>query len=204
MLGNVFVNETWSFKLAFVFFLICIPSSVQIFPALGRVENSSSAVEEEEEEEEEGGEGRKEARSRMAEKKSAYEMMMERARAGAKGKGGRPPASSSLKAKEAAVTLARKEEEAAAAAKDSSTEAGKTAAGIVVLSVADRVALLSKKETEFDPQMAAFWKPGEHVPFIFLASAFDSKLISSVVEAFPLLSLSLCILPFSVLIAVKP
>lgn len=129
----------------------------------------------------------------MAEKKSAYEMMMERARAGAKGKGGRPPASSSLKAKEAAVTLARKEEEAAAAAaaaaKDSSTEAGKTAAGIVVLSVADRVALLSKKETEFDPQMAAFWKPGEHVPFIFLASAFDSKLLSSVVEAFPLLSL---------------
>ncbi|KAH8970003.1 hypothetical protein BDL97_02G063400 [Sphagnum fallax] len=108
----------------------------------------------------------------MAEKKSAYEMMMERARAGAKGKGGRPPASSSLKAKEAAVTLARKEEEAAAA-KDLSTEAGKTAAGIVVLSVADRVALLSKKETEFDPQMAAFWKPGEHVPFIFLASAFD-------------------------------
>ncbi len=130
----------------------------------------------------------------MAEKKSAYEMMMERARAGAKGKGGRPPASSSLKAKEAAVTLARKEEEAAAAAaaaKDSSTEVGKTAAGIVVLSVADRVALLSKKETEFDPQMAAFWKPGEHVPFIFLASAFDSKLFSSVVEAFPLLSLSL-------------
>lgn len=129
----------------------------------------------------------------MAEKKSAYEMMMERARAGAKGKGGRPPASSSLKAKEAAVTLARKEEEAAAAAaaKDSSTEAGKTAAGIVVLSVADRVALLSKKETEFDPQMAAFWKPGEHVPFTFLASAFDSKLFSSVVEAFPLLSLSL-------------
>jgi DNA ligase-1 len=128
----------------------------------------------------------------MAEKKSAYEMMMERARAGAKGKGGRPPASSSLKAKEAAVTLARKEEEAAAAAaKDSSTEAGKTAAGIVVLSVADRVALLSKKETEFDPQMAAFWKPGEHVPFTFLASAFDSKLFSSVVEAFPLLSISL-------------
>jgi hypothetical protein len=129
----------------------------------------------------------------MAEKKSAYEMMMERARAGAKGKGGRPPASSSLKAKEAAVTLARKEEEAAAAAKDSSTEAGKTAAGIVVLSVADRVALLSKKETEFDPQMTAFWKPGEHVPFIFLASAFDSKLFSSVVEAFPLFSLSLSV-----------
>ncbi len=144
----------------------------------------------------------------MAEKKSAYEMMMERARAGAKGKGGRPPASSSLKAKEAAVTLARKEEEAAAAAaaaKDSSTEAGKTAAGIVVLSVADRVALLSKKETEFDPQMAAFWKPGEHVPFIFLASAFDSKLFSSVVEAFLLLSLSVfSLFPSWLLLNPKP
>lgn len=49
---------------------------------------------------------------------------------------------------------------------------------IVASSATDSVALLTKKETEFDPKAAAFWKPGEHVPFLFLASAFDSKLKS--------------------------
>lgn len=42
-------------------------------------------------------------------------------------------------------------------------------------SVGQSVAFLLKKETEFDPRLAAYWKPGEHVPFTFLASAFDSK-----------------------------
>jgi hypothetical protein len=196
------VNETWPFKLALGFFYIYAYYNLFKSSRYWGGLRIQAQVKRRRRRRRRGR--RKEARSRMAEKKSAYEMMMERARAGAKGKGGRPPASSSLKAKEAAVTLARKEEEAAAA-KDLSTEAGKTAAGIVVLSVADRVALLSKKETEFDPQMAAFWKPGEHVPFIFLASAFDSKLFSSVVEAFLLLSLSVfSLFPSWLLLNPKP
>lgn len=49
---------------------------------------------------------------------------------------------------------------------------------VLASSSTDSVALLTKKETEFDPEAAAFWKPGEHVPFLFLARAFDSKLKS--------------------------
>lgn len=101
----------------------------------------------------------------MAGKKSGYEMMMENARAGAKGKG-RAPATSAAKAKEAAVKEAIKE-----IVKERMDVDG----GKVATSLAESVALLTKKETEFDPMAAAFWKPGEHVPFTFLASAFDSE-----------------------------
>lgn len=125
----------------------------------------------------------------MAGKKSAYEMMMEKARAGAKGKG-RPPASSSAaKAKEAV-----KEEVKDSSVKDTIVNVKmqdyvvevKTENFVEVkmeeavvekkpkaaLTVADKLCLLTKKET--------FWKPREHVPFIFLASAFDSTCICSV------------------------
>ena len=135
----------------------------------------------------------------MAGKKSAYEMMMEKARAGAKGKG-RPPASSSAaKAKEAV-----KEEVKDSSVEDSVVEV-KTENFVEVkmeeaavekkpkaaLTVADKLCLLTKKETEFDPTAAAFWKPGEHVPFIFLASAFDSTCICSV-QFFSSQCLSVC------------
>lgn len=44
-----------------------------------------------------------------------------------------------------------------------------------VPSITDCVAHLTKKQFDFDPGSAAFWKSGEHVPFVFLAHAFDSK-----------------------------
>eukprot|EP01018_Ginkgo_biloba_P020633 Gb_15949 [translate_table: standard] len=40
-------------------------------------------------------------------------------------------------------------------------------------SVEDKIALLSKKAADFEPRAAAFWKDGEHVPFMFLARALD-------------------------------
>lgn len=44
-----------------------------------------------------------------------------------------------------------------------------------VPSITDCVAQLTKKQFDFDPSAAAFWKNGERVPFVFLAHAFDSK-----------------------------
>ncbi|XP_043706255.1 DNA ligase 1 [Telopea speciosissima] len=41
------------------------------------------------------------------------------------------------------------------------------------LSLDDRIAQLKKKASDFKPKSAAFWKDGEHVPFLFLARAFD-------------------------------
>eukprot|EP00252_Welwitschia_mirabilis_P008946 TRINITY_DN21218_c0_g1_i1.p1 TRINITY_DN21218_c0_g1~~TRINITY_DN21218_c0_g1_i1.p1 ORF type:complete len:734 (+),score=141.06 TRINITY_DN21218_c0_g1_i1:246-2447(+) len=41
------------------------------------------------------------------------------------------------------------------------------------LSVDEKMSLLSKKSVEFEPRAAAFWKDGEHVPFLFLARALD-------------------------------
>ena len=128
----------------------------------------------------------------MAGKKSAYEMMMEKARAGAKGKG-RPPASSSAaKAKEAV-----KEEVKDSSVKDTVVDVKMEEAVVekkpkAALTVADKLCLLTKKETEFDPTAAAFWKPGEHVPFTFLASAFDSTCICSV--QFFQVSVCLCVM----------
>ncbi|MCO5569405.1 hypothetical protein L7F22_023117 [Adiantum nelumboides] len=42
-----------------------------------------------------------------------------------------------------------------------------------VPSITDCVAHLTKKQLEFDPSDAAFWKKGESVPFVFLAHGFD-------------------------------
>ncbi|KAI5054917.1 hypothetical protein GOP47_0030062 [Adiantum capillus-veneris] len=42
-----------------------------------------------------------------------------------------------------------------------------------VPSITDCVGLLTKKQLDFDPSAAAFWKKGESVPFVFLAHAFD-------------------------------
>lgn len=114
----------------------------------------------------------------MAEKKSAYEKMMEKARGGSSKGKGRPPASSVAKAKEVVKEVAK---EAMKDEIDAKMEEKKV---VVASSAAESVALLSKKETEFDPEEAAFWKPGEHVPFLFLASAFDSKLSGMVGECF--------------------
>lgn len=108
----------------------------------------------------------------MEGKKSAYAMMMEKARGGSSKGKGRPPASSVAKAKEVlkeAVKEAIKEE------LDAKMEVEVEEKKVVASSATDSVALLTKKETEFDPEAAAFWKPGEHVPFLFLASAFDCK-----------------------------
>lgn len=144
----------------------------------------------------------------MAGKKSAYEMMMEKARAGAKGKG-RPPASSSAaKAKEAVKEEVKdssvkdtvvdvKMEDSVVEVKTENLVEVKMEEAVVekkpkaALTVADKLCLLTKKETEFDPTAAAFWKPGEHVPFTFLASAFDSTCICSA-QFFSSQRLSLC------------
>lgn len=144
----------------------------------------------------------------MAGKKSAYEMMMEKARAGAKGKG-RPPASSSAaKAKEAVkeevkdssvkdtVVDVKMEDSVVEVKTENFVEVKMEEAAVekkpkAALTVADKLCLLTKKETEFDPTAAAFWKPGEHVPFIFLASAFDSTCICSV-QFFSSQCLSVC------------
>ncbi|KAH7294025.1 hypothetical protein KP509_28G053000 [Ceratopteris richardii] len=42
-----------------------------------------------------------------------------------------------------------------------------------VPSITECVSNLTKRQLEFDPKAAAFWKKGEHVPFAFLAHAFD-------------------------------
>ncbi|KAF8395285.1 hypothetical protein HHK36_019228 [Tetracentron sinense] len=41
------------------------------------------------------------------------------------------------------------------------------------MSIDERIAQLSRKASEFNPKSAAYWKDGEHVPFLFLARAFD-------------------------------
>jgi len=117
----------------------------------------------------------------MAEKKSAYERMMEKARGGSSKGKGRPPASSVAKAKEVVKEAAKEaakegmKEEMEVDVKVEEIDAKMEGKKAVASSVAEKVALLTKKETEFDPEAAAFWKPEEHVPFLFLASAFDSK-----------------------------
>ncbi|KAK9124128.1 hypothetical protein Sjap_013730 [Stephania japonica] len=42
-----------------------------------------------------------------------------------------------------------------------------------VLNLDEKIAQLKKKAAEFKPGSSAFWKDGEHVPFLFLARAFD-------------------------------
>ncbi|KAI3883114.1 hypothetical protein MKX03_012514 [Papaver bracteatum] len=41
------------------------------------------------------------------------------------------------------------------------------------VNIDEKIALLKKKESEFKPKSAAFWKDGESIPFMFLARAFD-------------------------------
>ena len=108
----------------------------------------------------------------MAGKKSGYEKMMEQARVGLKGKG-RRPASSAARSKEAVKMEASKAKSGTTTREDVKMEEEMKVA--TTSSVGQSVAFLLKKETEFDPRLAAYWKPGEHVPFTFLASAFDSK-----------------------------
>lgn len=74
-------------------------------------------------------------------------------------KKGRPPLKHTAKEKEAAKKAVVAEE----------AEQGAVASP----SVDDKIAELSKKASEFEPKAAAFWKDGEHVPFLFLARALD-------------------------------
>ncbi|KAI3848262.1 hypothetical protein MKW92_023791 [Papaver armeniacum] len=41
------------------------------------------------------------------------------------------------------------------------------------VNIDEKIALLKKKESEFKPKSASFWKDGESIPFMFLARAFD-------------------------------
>mgnify|MGYP006973838507 FL=1 len=43
------------------------------------------------------------------------------------------------------------------------------------VSVSECVSHLTKKQLDFKPQSAVFWKSGEHVPFLFLAHGLDSE-----------------------------
>lgn len=81
---------------------------------------------------------------------------------------GRPPASSVAKAKQVV-----KESETATIKEE--VDAKMEEKKVVASTAAEAVVLLTKKETDFDPEAAAFWKPGQPVPFLFLASALDSK-----------------------------
>lgn len=108
----------------------------------------------------------------MAGKRSGYEKMMEQARIGLKGKG-RRPASSTARTKEAVKMAASKAKSGITTKEDVKMEEDMKVA--TTSSAGQSVACLSKEETQFDPRLAAYWKPGEHVPFTFLASAFDSK-----------------------------
>ena len=74
-------------------------------------------------------------------------------------KKGRPPLKHTAKEKEAAKKAVVAEE----------AEQGAVASP----SVDDKISELSKKASEFEPKAAAFWKDGEHVPFLFLARALD-------------------------------
>ena len=90
----------------------------------------------------------------MAEKESAYERINEKAQGGSSKGKGRPPALFVAKAVKRAV-------------KDEIEVGlnGEEKRAVAVPTVADRIVLLLK-ESEFDPEAAAF---------LFLASAFDSK-----------------------------
>jgi len=99
----------------------------------------------------------------MVEKESAYERINEKAQGGSSKGKGRPLASSIAKAVKRAI-----KDEAEVDLK------GEEKRAVVVPTVADRIALLLK-ESEFDPEATALWKPEEHVLFLFLASAFVSK-----------------------------
>ena len=112
----------------------------------------------------------------MAGKKSGYEKMMEQARVGLKGRG-RRPASSTARTKEAVKMEASKAKSVSTTKEDvkMEEEMEEDTKVATTSSVGQSVAFLLKKETEFDPRLAAYWKPGEHVPFTFLASAFDCK-----------------------------
>lgn len=104
----------------------------------------------------------------MAGGRTVQDMLMQAARAQARG--GRPPVSHKSKPAPAAVADmevdAKPEASTSQQLKEEKKESG-------LPSVDDAVDALRKKQFDFDPKAAAFWKPGDHVPFLFLARAFD-------------------------------
>jgi len=90
--------------------------------------------------------------------RTVADVLMGAARAASEKKG-RPPLKHTAKEKEAAKKAVVAEEASQGA--------------VASPSVDDKIAELSKKASEFEPKAAAFWKDGEHVPFLFLARALD-------------------------------
>ncbi|CAM6118641.1 unnamed protein product [Calypogeia fissa] len=129
----------------------------------------------------------------MAEKRNILDMMMKNARAkittsgggGAKSasttaavKGGAEASSepSSKKPKVGEEMEMEVEVEVSGEAKESVSAAGKKKEMVpgAAANKVDKVeAELMKKQADFDPKKAAFWKDGEQVPFIFFAKALD-------------------------------
>lgn len=96
------------------------------------------------------------------------------------GAAGRPPAGHVAVEKEKSEKGREKEKDQEKAMEDESSAAARVseespAPGKVseVSSIADCVSHLTKKQFEFSPSSAVFWKSGEHVPFAFLAHGFD-------------------------------
>lgn len=106
----------------------------------------------------------------MSASKSVNDFLMQAARAKKRNSDpGRPPLSH-------VATERKEEEDTEKAHKEKEDEKEIEEKGVVLPrmpSVDECVSQLSKKHLDFDPSSAAFWKSGEHVPFLFLAHAFD-------------------------------